>query len=115
MQGEERSEMLKMRAVLAAVLLAIPSALHATENGTEHYPVGVNTIANGYLPPPGMLQMLDYFQINPAGPLKGNNGNTIPNNFNLRDRRRASLPLYVRAGHRPVSLYAWVRAADRQS
>ncbi len=50
-------------AVLAACtggLIAISPPAQATENGTQHYPIGVGTVNDGNLPPPGMLQWLNY-------------------------------------------------------
>jgi hypothetical protein len=45
-----------------AVLAFAAGQACATENGTQHYPIGVNTVEDGALPPPGMLQLLNYFQ-----------------------------------------------------
>lgn len=42
----------RMMAVLALASLLHLDA-HATENGQISYPVGVNTVLNGVLPPPG--------------------------------------------------------------
>ena len=47
---------------LGAGLLACAAAslAHATENGQISYPVGVNTVLNGLLPPPGATQFFNY-------------------------------------------------------
>ena len=39
---------------------AAASLAHATENGQISYPVGVNTVLNGLLPPPGATQFFNY-------------------------------------------------------
>lgn len=47
---------------LAVVALAclLASSVEATENGQTSYPMGVNTVLNGILPPPGETQFYNY-------------------------------------------------------
>jgi hypothetical protein len=81
-------------ACAAATILAAGPAL-ATENGTQNYPIGVNTVADGYLPPPGMLQYLDYFQEADSPASKNGSGNAASHGFNLTATANASRFLYT--------------------
>lgn len=62
--------------------LAATSA-HATEGGTQHFPIGVNTISSGYLPPPGMLELFNYTQYNWSRSIAGPNGGKAMPDFKL--------------------------------
>lgn len=44
----------------AAALTIVATTASATENGTTHYPVGVNTLGDGYMPLPGTLEFRNY-------------------------------------------------------
>jgi len=67
----------------------------ATEGGTQHYPIGVNTIADGNLPVPGMLQLLTYSEvaINPV--LTDGSGNKALPKFDLAVEAEAFRFLYT--------------------
>ena len=75
--------------------MSLCAAAHATENGTQHYPVGVNTIADGNLPPPGMLQLLSYSQISTNPVLTDSVGNKALPKFNLTAEAEALRLLYT--------------------
>ncbi|MCM2546259.1 SphA family protein [Burkholderia glumae] len=55
-----------------AVLAAMPAV--ATENGIDTYPVGVNTVLDGILPPPGDTRFYNYTQYYVANKFAGANG-----------------------------------------
>lgn len=73
-------------AVLAATLGVIlagasaPLRAYATENGTNEYPIGVNTVLPGLQPPPGETEIYDYFESYSAGGFaNGAEKNEVPN------------------------------------
>lgn len=64
--------------VCACVLTAaFVSRAHATENGSNQYPLGVNTVLPALLPPPGGTEYLNYLQYYPSGVLAGPNGEKL--------------------------------------
>lgn len=71
------------------------NAAYATEGGAQHYPIGVNTIADGNLPTPGMLQMLSYSELALNPILADNSGNKSPTKFNLVVEAEAARFLYT--------------------
>ncbi len=81
-----------------ALLLALTgrSTVSATEGGNQEYPLGVNTVLPGLLPPPGHAAFLDYFEFYTAPIVTDNNGTKIPADFHLN--------LEVEAGR---ILYSW--------
>ena len=82
----------------SAVLLAAicRSPVYATEGGNQEYPLGVNTVLPGLLPPPGHAAFLDYFQFYSVPIVTDGSGRKIPANFHLN--------LEVEAGR---ALYSW--------
>lgn len=75
----------KQIAVTVAVMASVGliSIAGATENGTQQYPIGVNSLADGFLPAPGTLQYYDYFLWSNANHQNDNNGNRVGIPFNL--------------------------------
>jgi hypothetical protein len=89
--------MFKASAIIA-MGLTCSTAAWATENGTQHFPIGVNTISAGNLPPPGMLQYLDYLQVAPSPESHGADGKNTGANFDLTAEANASRFLYTWKG-----------------
>lgn len=69
-------------AILCSSILVAPLA-GATENGAISYPLGVNTVLNGILPPPGGTQFYDYLQFYDARQMAGPTGGSAVPNFKL--------------------------------
>jgi len=84
---------LRTLGLLGACLASTPAL--ASEDGTQHFPVGVNTISAGNLPPPGMLQYLDYFQVSPNPEQHDGDGHDINNQFHLTAVADAARFLYT--------------------
>jgi hypothetical protein len=85
-----------LKLALAAIVLDIvPGAASATENGLQHYPIGVNTTANALLPLPGMLEFEDYNVAEWGDQLMGNNGRPLPLSFQLHAQVDAMRFLYT--------------------
>ncbi|MFD1554823.1 transporter [Paraburkholderia silviterrae] len=63
--------------VFCAIGFSLLKVACATENGLNHYPVGVNTIANGILPPPGQFGFYNYMQDYNSNSFMGDGGNKI--------------------------------------
>ena len=61
-----------LSAVILAGLCARPAS--ATENGLLEYPIGVNTVLPGVLPPPGSTEFYNYTQYYNAGSFVGPTG-----------------------------------------
>lgn len=53
----------------------------ATESGQNHYPIGVNTIMNGALPPPGQTSFYLYTQYYHSSRLNDSHGDSIDADF----------------------------------
>ncbi len=64
-----------------ASISASTSGVHATESGTNHYPIGVNTVLPALLPPPNVTEYLNYLQYYNAGVLAGPDGNRVAPGF----------------------------------
>jgi hypothetical protein len=97
------SETLKNRSTLGIIAAALSLALaappaFATENGTQHYPVGINTVTAGNLPPPGGLLLLDYVQSATMPRLAGADGAAVPMDFKLTAVTNATRLLYTWKG-----------------
>lgn len=71
------------------------SPAFATETGIQEYPVGVNTVADGNMPPPGMLQMLSYTQYFNSNKLSDGRGNFAVPQFALSAEAEAPRFLYT--------------------
>ncbi|MGF6782414.1 SphA family protein [Paraburkholderia sp. GAS334] len=69
-------------AVIAFVCL-LASNVEATENGQTSYPVGVNTVLNGILPPPGETQFYNYTLYYDANKFAGPHGESFLPGFQL--------------------------------
>ncbi len=69
-------------AVIAFVCL-LASNVEATENGQTSYPVGVNTVLNGILPPPGETQFYNYTLYYDAKKFAGPHGESLLPGFQL--------------------------------
>jgi hypothetical protein len=86
----------KIHVALCACLIAtLAKPAYATEGGTQHYPIGVNTIADGNLPTPGMLQMLTYSEVALNPVLTDGSGNKAVAKFNLAVEAEAFRFLYT--------------------
>lgn len=62
---------------------AIATSAHAAENGQITYPVGLNTVLNGLLPPPGATQFYNYTQHYSANKFAGPDGRSVVPGFKL--------------------------------
>jgi hypothetical protein len=73
------------RAAAGLVLFGIAAGpAIASENGNEHYPIGVDTAAPALVtPPPGKTVWLNYDQWYTAGSFAGSNGNKLVPGFHL--------------------------------
>nr|WP_240990397.1 transporter [Cupriavidus taiwanensis] len=72
----------KLLSVIVLVVLAQASA-NATENGQISYPIGVNTVLNGILPPPGETQFYNYTLYYTANKFAGSDGHSLIPGFQL--------------------------------
>ena len=79
-------------AALAITLGYSPAS--ATEGGNQEYPLGVNTVLPGLLPPPGHAAFLDYFQFYSAPVVTDGSGHKIPADFHLNLEVEAGRVLY---------------------
>src|ERR1700754_1594831 len=70
-----------MTALALARLLHLDA--HATENGQISYPVGVNTVLNGVLPPPGGTQFYSYTLDYAANKFAGPDGKSLLPGFHV--------------------------------
>ncbi|QSR19328.1 transporter [Novosphingobium sp. KA1] len=80
--------------VVVSALLAGGTA-QATENGNPQYPLGVNTVAAGFLPAEGTLQLFNYSLANSAGEYKGANGENVIPDFDLSVQANVARFLYT--------------------
>lgn len=85
-----------MLCMIAVCFIGLSAPAWASENGSQHYPIGVLTVQNGTMPPPGMLQLQNYFLSLSSGSLANNTGGNAAPNFSL----------YVQADA-PRFLYTW--------
>lgn len=60
--------------LIALASAFLPTCAHATENGLTHYPINVNTVANGILPAPGTGMLDIYTQWYNATSMAGGDG-----------------------------------------
>ncbi len=67
----------------------------ATEGDNQHYPVGVNSVSDGTLPPPGMLQLLSYTAYSQSSKLSDGSGNKAVPQFGLDVEAEAPLFRYT--------------------
>lgn len=65
---------LKVMCLVAALGVALSGASSATENGLATYPIGVNTVLNGILPPPGGTEFYNYTEYYVANRFAGADG-----------------------------------------
>ena len=85
----------QIAAATAAALLMSTTPLLATENGLEHYPLGVNTAMPGFVPPPGEYVWLNYNQVYTANTLAGTDGKKILPGFRLNVFAEAARYIYT--------------------
>jgi hypothetical protein len=64
----------KVMCLVAALGIAMSGASRATENGLATYPIGVNTVLNGILPPPGGTEFYNYTEYYVANKFAGADG-----------------------------------------
>ena len=82
-------------AAAAAMLLLSTTASLATENGLEHYPLGVNTAMPGFVPPPGEFVWLNYNEVYTANTLAGPDGKSLLPGFRLTVFAEAARFIYT--------------------
>lgn len=114
-----------MRSLLTycAIGFFVSTVVHATESGLNHYPVGVNTIANGILPAPGQFGFYNYMQDYDSNSFVGNGGGKIIPGFHSNIAVEAPRflytwpitlgPLHITSGIIPTLLNVDVSAAGR--
>jgi hypothetical protein len=73
-----------MPALLLCATLTTFKPAHATENGASVYPVGVETVMPGMMPPPHGTMLYEYNAYVYANETVDGNGNKIPVEFRLR-------------------------------
>lgn len=66
-----------------AMVFFVSANSEATENGQTSYPVGVNTVLNGILPPPGETQFYNYTLYYSANKFAGGDGSSMLSGFRL--------------------------------
>jgi hypothetical protein len=88
--------------VSLAGMMSIAGPALASENGNQHYPIGVATAADGLLPPPGMLLLLDYQQFYQATDLVDGNGNKIVPDTDFKVSVQANAPRLLYTWKKPV-------------
>jgi hypothetical protein len=76
---------------LALAACVATTSVLASENGTQHYPVGINTVTAGNMPPPGTLEYMNYMQ---EASMTALNGPPAPE-FGLTAITNASRLLYT--------------------
>lgn len=71
--------------IVAVMTLAgvLCSNTYATENGLATYPIGVNTVLDGILPPPGATQFFNYNEYYVANKFAGANGQSAVPGFRI--------------------------------
>src|SRR5262249_55635891 len=81
-----------------ATAIALTWLLHSSANGTENglisYPVGVNTVLNGVLPPPGATQFYNYTLYYNANKFAGSSGDSLIPAFHLNTFADAPRPIH---------------------
>ncbi|GAN80544.1 SphA family protein [Acidocella aminolytica] len=75
------------------MLPALPA--FATEGGTQEYPIGVGTVANGNFPLPGMLQYFNYTELQESPEYNNGSGHSAVPRFHLMVLANASRFLYT--------------------
>ncbi|AEA60154.1 SphA family protein [Burkholderia gladioli] len=72
---------LKSAALLMSLAIAGIGSASATENGLTTYPIGVNTVLDGILPPPGDTRFYNYTQYYVANKFAGPHGESLVPGF----------------------------------
>lgn len=82
--GTMKKHIAALGSVCACIAAAafVPRA-HATEGGSQEYPLGVNSSLPALLPPPGGTELLNYLQYYAAGRLAGPNGDRVVPGFHV--------------------------------
>lgn len=97
--AKKKNGLTKMAAMLVAAFTGlIAQQVSATENGNEHYPLGVLTVQPAILPPPGDTEFYNYDAYVEGSRFADNHGNSSPQlpGFNLQ--------VYVEA---PRLIHTW--------
>ncbi|WP_206243782.1 SphA family protein [Novosphingobium terrae] len=68
---------------------------HATENGTQHYPIGLLTASQSIMPEPGNGTVQNYDVIYDADRMNDGNGNKLPPDFHLNVKVQATRFIYT--------------------
>ena len=76
-----RQGKMKLTATILALTGLFSGAASATENGLTIYPVGVNTVLDGIVPPPGDTRFYNYTQYYVANKFAGPHGESIVPGF----------------------------------
>jgi hypothetical protein len=82
-------------ALVAAIATGATSAAHATENGTQHYPIGLLTASQSIMPPPGMATYQNYDVLYDADRFNDSKGNKLFPDFHLNVKVQASRFIYT--------------------
>ena len=77
------------------ILLAGPGAARATENGNQHYPVGLMTASGSVMPSPGTAEFYNYNAIYSADRFNDDQGHKLMPQFNLNVKVEASRLIYT--------------------
>jgi hypothetical protein len=79
--GVETMKKHTAQAVGISLMMLMGDHAVATENGLTSYPIGVNTVLDGVLPPPGATQFYSYTQYYVTNQFSGNQGQGIVPGF----------------------------------
>ena len=83
------------RVVLTTAIAVVAAPALATEGGGNTYPIGVNTVLSGVLPPPGETRYFDYAQHYEADELDNGNGQSRIPGFWVEAYVNAARPLHT--------------------
>lgn len=87
--------MMRRSLIGCALLVSCAAPAWASETGSQPYPIGVNTVANGNLPPPGMMTVGNYSLAAWNNSLAGNDGGNAVRKFSLPVQADAVRILYT--------------------
>lgn len=74
---------IKRLLIIVALLVCFTVPAFGTENGNIAYPIGVNTVLSGILPPPGKTQFFNYMQFYTAERVNDSDGEKMFEDFSL--------------------------------
>src|ERR1700722_13847748 len=72
---------IKATSLVMTLASILSGGVDATENGLDIYAVGVNTVLDGILPPPGDTRFYNYTQYYVAKKFAGSNGESVVPGF----------------------------------